>query len=196
MSTTDIVKARQREYEKYMRAWTLDTYRMGERRKRDAVSNLRALPIRGSYLDVGCGRGEMLTHAAELGFHPVQGVEVVRQLIDGTRVIYAEGWALPFTQKTWDVVALFDVIEHLIPGDDERICRELVRVARHYIILTASNLASTLPDGTQLHINRRPYEKWDQLFAEWFPSALRIMRCPVAPSQTPMWRVDLGEMAA
>src|SRR5262245_25423186 len=89
-----LVEARKREHEKYGRAYEIETYRMGGRRWHDAVRNLADLPCRGSYLDVGCGRGEMLIQAIQLGFLPVIGTEVVRYLTDGDRVRYAEAHAL------------------------------------------------------------------------------------------------------
>jgi SAM-dependent methyltransferase len=186
-------EARDAEHAKYVKAYTIETYRMGGARYTDAVRQLAELPCRGSYLDVGCGRGEMVREAMQLGFAPVCGVEVVPNLVDGRRVIYAEGHALPFLDRSWDVVTLFDVVEHLLPGDDEAVCRELVRVARRHILITANNHESTLPDGTVLHINRRPYAEWERLLAEWFaPGAAAVTACDnIAYERSPMWRVDL-----
>ena len=188
-----LIEARKREHEKYAVAYSAEKYRMGPQRMHDAMRNLADLPCRGSYLDVGCGRGEMLDYAERrLKFASVQGVEVVPNLIDGVRVVRAEGHALPFPDKSFDVVTLFDVIEHLLPDDDEAVCRELLRVARQHILLTANNQESTLPDGTQLHINKRPYPEWERLFTEWFaPATVRVAPCRITYAVSPMWRVDL-----
>jgi ubiquinone/menaquinone biosynthesis C-methylase UbiE len=184
--------ARQAEYAKYERAYTIESYRMGGLRQQDAIRNLADLPCRGSYLDVGCGRGEMLRHAALMHFKPVCGVEVVPALVDGDRVIRAEAHALPYADQSFDVVTLFDVIEHVLPGDDELIVRELARVARRHVLITANSQRSTLPDGTELHINRRPYDEWARLFAEWFaPARLSVAPCEILYEVSPMWRVDL-----
>lgn len=157
--------ARQAETEKYDRAYQ-GSYGMSDQRMRDAVDDLNAC-FRGSYLDIGCGRGEMLDYASENGFSPVMGVEVVEKLTNN-RVIQAQAHDLPFASKSFDVVSLFDVIEHLLPGDDEAVCREMDRIATHDILLTACNTPSYLPDGTDLHINKRPYDEWDRLFRKWF----------------------------
>lgn len=183
------VMDRKAEHEKYVRAYAHTSYGMGAGRMEDAVRDLSALP-RGSYLDVGCGRGEMLAHAERLGFAPVQGVEVVPALLDGERVVYGEAHRLPFPDKSFDVATLFDVIEHLVPGDDEAVCRELARVARRHVLVTANNLSSPKIIGEELHINRREYAEWDALFRTWFPGEvvwLRDKRHHVSEG----WRVNL-----
>lgn len=183
-------EARRREHEKYQRAYSLNpNYRMKRERMSDAVKDLSSIPMRGSYLDVSCGRGEMLDAALTLGFAPVMGTEIVPELIGGA-VRYAEVHDLPFGDRSFDVVSMFDVIEHLLPGDDEAACAEMARVARRHILLTANNKPSFNKAGDDLHINKRPYEEWDVLFRNWFPGTvtwLRGNRHYVSAA----WRIDL-----
>jgi len=183
--------ARLAEQEKYVVCYKKQTYGMGHNRKDDCRRMLDS--VKGeTYLDVGCGRGEMLDYAEGLGYK-VQGVEAVPYLTDGTRVVKADAHALPFANKSFDVVSMLDVIEHLLPGDDEAACRELARVARKHVILTASNKPSICPDtGADLHINKRPYSEWDALFRDWFPGVVRWR--PIANTICPPdmhWIVDL-----
>lgn len=184
-------EARIAEFAKYERAYQHPKYRMKGERLRDAVSDLSDLPFRGSYLDVSCGRGDMLRHAADLGYSPVQGTEVVAQLLDAPRIVKAEAHSLPFGDRSFAVVSLFDVIEHLLPGDDQAACMELRRVAQRHVLITANNLPSFNKAGDDLHINRRPYGEWDRLFREWFVGCdvtwLKINRKYVSES----WRIDL-----
>ena len=182
---------REGEQQKYHAAYELPHYHMGTGRMADAVHDLSALPVRGSYLDVGCGRGEMLHHAASMGFVSVRGVEVVPELIDGTRIVRGEAHDLPFADKSSDVVTLFDVIEHLLPGDDEAVCREMARVARAHILLTANNRPSHMPDGTDLHINIRAYDEWDRLFRDWFAGATVTWNKGPRQYVSEGWRIDL-----
>lgn len=177
------------EYAKYVRAYAGDNYGMGDARRRSAVADLSAL-LRGSYLDVGCGRGEMISEALRLGFIPCHGTEVVPALVDGVTVVRAEAHALPFCDGAFDVVTMLDVIEHLLPGDDEAACRELARVAVRHVLLTASNLPSFSESGEDLHINRRPYAEWDELFRSWFAPG-RVTRLPSRNAISEAWRVDL-----
>ena len=184
-------EARAAEHEKYARCYKLPNYRMGARRMMDAALALEALPSRGSYLDVSTGRGEMLSSAMALGFDPVNGTEVVEALLEPPRVVRAEVHALPFADGGFHTVTMFDVIEHLIPGDDELACRELVRVANKHVIVAANNCRGKDWCGDVLHINIRSYEEWDRLFREWFaPHKVMWVTNEAAFSQ--IWRVDKG----
>ena len=182
--------ARAAEHEKYTRGYTAKNYRMGAARMKDAVRDLKELPCRGSYLDVSCGRGEMLVHAMTTGFEFVTGTEIVPALIDDKRVFYAEVHALPFDANSFDVASMYDVIEHLLPGDDEMACRELARVASKHVLITANNKPSINHVGDDLHINKRPYEEWDSLFRQWFkPHKVIWIRNREYVSEG--WQVDL-----
>lgn len=184
---------RRAEHAKYECVYaTNPKYRMKEQRKADAVRDLAALPCRGSYLDVSCGRGEMLENAGHLGFQIVHGTEIVPALIDGERILRAEVHALPFGDKSFDVVSMFDVIEHLIPGDDQAACREMARVARSHILITANNKPSTnKATGEDLHINKRPYEEWDALFRKWFHGSKVTWIKGPRSYVSEAWRIDL-----
>ena len=183
-------EARAAEHDKYTRCYNLPDYRMGANRMQDAVRILEALPSRGSYLDVATGRGEMLSAAMSLGFDPVMGTEVVESLLDHLRVSRAEAHDLPFADGSFHTVTMFDVIEHLIPGDDELACRELARVARDHIIVAANNLQSKNKAGDVLHINIRPFEEWDSLFREWF-APHKVIWVANENSLSQIWRIDL-----
>ena len=185
MKVTD---AQQVEIDKYAVCYEMPYYRMSDERRVPSVETLAELPWRGSYLDVGCGRGEMLQAARDLGFKCVQGTEVVPELIKaGPGVIEALAWDLPFQSRTVEVVSMFDVIEHLLPGDDEAACREIDRVADRAIIITANNHESQL-HGVQLHVNRRPYLEWNRLFRKWFTGNVKWLEYRRA-KKSEMWLV-------
>lgn len=173
------------EHLKYENVYKLPNYRMGELRKAEARKDLASVSSRGSYLDVSCGRGEMLAYAESIGFSSVHGTEIVSYLIGGP-IVRGEAHALPFPDNSINVVSLFDVIEHLIPGDDEAVCREMFRVATDHVVLTANNRPSN-STGVELHINRRPYDEWDSLFRQWFPATVRRLGSGVSER----WIIDL-----
>lgn len=189
--------ARSAEHAKYERAYALNAnYKIKKERLADALDDIGALPCRGAFLDVSCGRGEVLAAAERMGFAPVRGTEIVPALIDGERVVRAEVHALPFVDKSFDVATMFDVIEHLLPGagydgDDEAACRELARVACRHVILTANNRPSFNKAGDDLHINIRSYEEWDRLFREWFAPGVVTWIKGARAYVSEAWRVDL-----
>lgn len=188
----ELTAARQAEHAKYERAYGMNPkYRMKRDRLTWSRAALSVLPCRGAYLDVSCGQGDMLDGAARLGFAPVQGTEIVPALIDGKRVIRAEVHDLPFGDRSFDVATMFDVIEHLLPGDDELACRELGRVARRHVLISANNKDSFNKVGEQLHVNKRPYEEWHGLLCDWFPCA-EVTRLPWPADKSQCWRIDLA----
>ncbi len=142
---------------KYEAAYEIENYRMGNRRKAVAyewIGTLAAL----KYLDVGCGRGETLDWARRRGL-VAYGTELVPQLCNDF-VIHAELEDLPFADHEFDYVSCYDVLEHLIPGHEQTALDELFRVCRKEMHLSTNDRPSTLPDGTDLHINKRPREAW------------------------------------
>ena len=182
-------EAQAAEISKYTKCYQSPRYAMGITRREQSERALANLPWRGSYLDIGCGRGEMLDYARRLGFDTVAGTEVVPELLGGD-VQYAVGWDLPFEDNSFEVVTFWDVIEHILPGDDEAFCREAARVASKAILLTASNKESK-HEGIDLHVNKRPYEQWDSLFKVWFGGSvvtwLDLRTTPVSE----MWQILL-----
>jgi len=182
-----IEAARLAEHDKYKVCYQDNNYRMGGARKRDAFAAMESIEG-NSFLDIGCGRGEMLDSAESRGFSVVHGVEVVPDLIDGERVIKGTVQDIPFPDKSVDVVTFMDVIEHLVPGDEVAACEELKRVAKNTILLTANNRPS-IHKGLDLHINIKSYEEWDAFFRGAFPDATvtRLKSSYVSE----MWRIDL-----
>lgn len=183
-------EARKAEHEKYFRAYALNqNYRMKAQRMADAVNDLSAIPCRKSYLDVSCGRGEMLAEAKKLGFQFVTGTEIVPDLLR-PNVIYSEVHQIRLVNNFAEVASMFDVIEHLLPGDDELACKELARVASKHVLITANNRPSFNKAGDDLHINKRPYEEWDALFREWFPGTVTWIKGS-RHYVSEAWRIDL-----
>jgi ubiquinone/menaquinone biosynthesis C-methylase UbiE len=108
-------------------------------------------------LDVGCGRGEILRHCAQLGADAVgidYAIVAVRmsqnviQSVNGvmpgrTAVMQADAKRLPFPDAYFDRVLMFDVVEHLHPWELLEAMREVHRVLKpdgRFIIHTAPNV--------------------------------------------------------
>lgn len=159
---------RQTEVEKYItRYGQHDIYRMGGQRMVDAKMDVSQFEAGRSYLDVGCGHGEMLEFARNRGL-AVQGLEVVPELCVGD-VVYGYAHNMPIEDKSFDYSTAFDVLEHLLPGDDEMALNEMERVTRERIVVTTNNHPSSNPkNGDNLHINIKTYPEWDKLIRRVF----------------------------
>ena len=178
---------RQAEVAKYERAYRSQNYRLGDKRRHAITTELHRLK-RGSLLDVGCGRGEVLAMARQMGFSHVVGVEAVNYLCNGVDVINGMAHALPFEDNAFDIVTMFDVMEHLIPEDTAQVCGELQRVARREILLTVHN-GSHVFNGEELHINRMgSYEAWQE-FIEYIFAPWQVERLPRHGSISEMFKV-------
>lgn len=173
-------KQRADERKKYELCYNHPTlnYGMGGTRMADAIIDLKwALGLDcESYLDIGCGRAEMLEHAEALGFDVARGTEIVNILCDHVRVWHCAIHNLHIMPAAaspdgFDLVTSFDVIEHLLPGDDELLLVEMGRIARHCMAVTANNRPSVDPNTqNDLHINKRPYDEWDRIIRDlWEP---------------------------
>jgi ubiquinone/menaquinone biosynthesis C-methylase UbiE len=108
-------------------------------------------------LDVGCGRGEILRHAAQLGAdaygidYAAVAVSMSLQVIERidsaitpgrTGVSQADAKNLPFPDATFDRVLMFDVVEHLHPWELHQALLEARRVLKadgRLIVHTAPN---------------------------------------------------------
>jgi SAM-dependent methyltransferase len=83
-------------------------------------------------LEVGCGTGGMLGPLQRYG--EVSGIDVAHDFVaycrkrGFRRVLTGSGYELPFADQSFDLVAMFDTIEHI--PDDTRALGEAMRVLR------------------------------------------------------------------
>ncbi|MDX2161717.1 MAG: methyltransferase domain-containing protein [bacterium] len=108
-------------------------------------------------LDVGCGRGEILRHAAQLGAdaygidYAEVAVELSHRVIESangitpgrTAVFLADAKKLPFPTGHFDRVLMFDVVEHLYPWELHQALLEVHRVLKPdglFVVHTAPNV--------------------------------------------------------
>ena len=98
------------------------------------VGLVESLMPSGRVLDVGCGTGRFLN--ALPARYDRTGIDVSAKMLDyarekGLRVEKASGEELPFDDDSFDLVATFAVLHHLIDPDVVRASlREMVRVTR------------------------------------------------------------------
>jgi SAM-dependent methyltransferase len=84
-------------------------------------------------LDLGCGMGGFLDGLKELGervFHSDVDIESLRHCTERgwPHGVVSSGYTLPFRDESFDLICMFDAIEHI--PDDHAVMREVARVLR------------------------------------------------------------------
>jgi SAM-dependent methyltransferase len=179
------VDDRQKEIEKYIDAYRDPSYRMGDGRLKAMTDLIK--PYGGSFLDVGCGRGELMRVAQAIGYRPVRGTEAVPELCNDN-VVQASIDSLPFPDKAFSVVTCVDVIEHVLEPDIVPGLKELERVTKATLLIAASDFADWR-NGINLHPSARPYREWDDLFRRTFTGKVDVVGLTTTSQ---VWRVSYG----
>lgn len=155
---------------------------------------VRFLPRDGSVLEVGCGYGRNLVALSRLRSHRVVGCDVsfeellrARQRlkpldpVHQSRVHLArqEPYRLPFRDSTFDLIVLWQVVEHLFGAEAKRrVIAECVRVIRPggYILVETPNQWFPF----DYHDNKLPLVHWvcPKPVREWLTFKIRGKRYP------------------
>jgi ubiquinone/menaquinone biosynthesis C-methylase UbiE len=150
-------------------AWYLGPGASADRLEKELLSKaLETFPRRETLLEVGCGTGHFARWFEERGL-ATAGVDVSRTMLAearrlGTGAYFAaDACALPFADRSFDLVALVATLEFL--QDPARALQEAVRVARHGLVLGTFNRFSLYALGRRL----RSSPLWRQ--ARFFGSA-------------------------
>lgn len=120
------------------------------------------IPSRARVLEVGCGTGNISSYFARMG-HDVFGCEFYAQAISmswpGFQGVRGDSNRLPFRDGSFDLVGVFDVIEHF---EDDRL--PLLEAAR--IVRSGGIVAVTVPSRSELWssvdeiaLHKRRYDK-------------------------------------
>ncbi len=153
----------------------LQQYRESEQEKARSADLLRLLPRgRKSVLDIGARDGYFSRLLTEY-FDEVTALDLEKPPFEYSRVTTVAGdiTNLPFNDSSFDCVFCAEVLEH-IPAL-EQACRELVRVARHEIVIGVPFQQDTRCSRTTCrscgkinppwaHVNRFDEEKLRRLF--------------------------------
>ena len=130
----------------------------------------KSIPRDSKLLDIGCNTGSTIFSLHQYGFTNVYGVDVEKNKINHGRKIYAEisdrlayydGTKLPFEDNSFDVVTMFDVIEHITNID--RFIREEVRrvlTGRGILLFQTPNKYTNIPWEILHHKSLHKYKEY------------------------------------
>ena len=105
------------------------------------------------FLEIGCNYGSLLNILHRNGYKNLVGVDINEKSIGigrekyteiSGKLIFYDGIQLPFGDNRFDIVLMFDVIEH-IPGAQEFLKNEVFRVLKHngrFIFQTPNKLTN------------------------------------------------------
>ncbi len=123
-----------------------------------------------TFLDVGCGRGEVVREAVALKLD-ARGCDVVPALCEGERFDLITGaHDLPYTDHRFDLVSCCDVLEHIMEPDVDRVLSELRRVSKGRMLLEIGHKRDPpfKYGETHLHITVHPREWWEAKLGDDF----------------------------
>ncbi|HEY44239.1 MAG TPA: class I SAM-dependent methyltransferase [Anaerolineae bacterium] len=143
-------------------------------------------------LDIGCGEGALVKEYRDRGFDIV-GLDIN---YESEYVIRGSVLNLEFSDKSFDLILLLDVIEHLVFTDQEIALQEIARVlrpggellislpnlahlaSRFFFIFTGKLIRTSTPER---HIGDRPIAEHMQLLKKHFEISKRIGIFPTFP---------------
>lgn len=147
----------------------------------------------GSVLEVGCGYGRNLVAVAATSARTIVGCDVQRGELERAAreriepleplsrrrvsLVRQEHWRLPFADEAFDLVILWQVLEHVFRRDEkQRVISECVRVLRpggHLLIETPNQWFPV-----DYHDNRIPLAHWilPRAGREWLTEKVRGQR--------------------
>lgn len=104
------------------------------------------------FLDIGCGRGEILYHCEKIGLfacgvdYADNAINIAQNVLKNSpnaKIIKADCTAIPFDNETFDRILMGDVIEHLSPEKGLRLMKEADRLLKPggmFLLHTSPNL--------------------------------------------------------
>jgi len=121
-------------------------------------------------LDVGCNSGSLVYNLWQLGFHALFGVDIDKSRIERGQSAYPEikeflrvydGSKLPFEDEKFDVITMFDVLEH-IENVESFLMDEVSRVLKTNgtLIFQTPNKYTNIPWEIWIHRSFSKYKTY------------------------------------
>jgi len=149
--------------------WTVP----GEIAHRETLAKLSLDHVKkgDKFLEVGCGSGLMCKALTQYVTVSYTGVDTSKEMIRVARAAFpgmifqeGDGYKLSFPSQSFDVVAAYDVLQHL--PDIVNFIRELVRVSRRTVLFTMAMSAKTIHTNEDVLGNKFLHNRYSEVEAE------------------------------
>lgn len=169
------------------------------------VASIIEEPEHYSVLDVGCGNG-FLSYALGKRFGKVAGVDYSLPMlrVNPCRNKYlGSSSALPFSDKSFDIVVASHLLHHLVEADRLRTLAEMVRVARVAVVSFEPNRNNALmflfalvkkEERMVLRFSRSYMNRlFDRLDVKSYTTHIEGW---IVPNKAPTWWIPIGQLLA
>lgn len=118
-------------------------------------------------LDVGAAKGFLVYALGEIGVDAC-GIDVSEYAVQNAKakdkVQIGEARDIGFPDDSFDIVTAFDVLEHIPENEVAKVCSELLRVTKKYVIVRVPTKAEK-GDMDAYYETIKPKEWWEEQFA-------------------------------
>jgi len=138
-------------------------------------------------LDIGCGKGEPMKFINRKALFKVVGVDIFQPYLMGCKksglyseVVRCDVRALPFKEKSFDVVLCMALLEHLPKADGTKLIKDMEYIARKQIIID-------VPRGVYEQHNVANGNPWQIHRSFWEPDELKKLGFRVKGQGLPIY---------
>lgn len=156
------------------------------------IQNLIALEpglLRGRLLDIGAGRGEVLSEAIDLGID-ARGIELnptkvgwIREKVSSERITEGNAETLPYADASFEFLNMCELIEHVV--DPRRVLTEA-----HRVLVLGGKAYISFPNRFSIYDTH--YHVW---FVNWLPRSMADWYIHFFGKQKTKGGIDLQQLS-
>ena len=119
--------------------------------------------------DIGCGRGIFFDKLQKKGLQVI-GMDPSMVIVNSRKspfIVQGTCDNTPFANDLFDVVFCLDVLEHIPEKLISDSLRELYRISKKYLIISAAS-HEDIVENLKVHVSVKPYPEWEKIISKHF----------------------------